>query len=314
MKSGTSYALSVLICASVLSLPTHRAGAQDTVLKAEPLIIQEEKPDVPKGLEHHAGEGLNARVKVNINNENIREAVKKVIGKSDVTYEIDADVPSDVKVSLKADNILLSTAINVIIESAGIGCTQSTKRTVTDTDKVKLTLARTHLHFTKAATPPLRDSSSYWFQSMAPKLFENGNWPNKDFNLPNVLFKGADGKSPLDGLFENPKMKMDFTNKLSDGLKIYSSPKNGVQPFLYNLTTSEERSTFTCPHCKQQVTIIKKHVTPKCPTCGRTFQDDWKFCPVDGTKRPEDSSDWKFCPHCGKAVSELTVNAVVTLC
>src|SRR5205814_108603 len=46
------------------------------------------------------------------------------------------------------------------------------------------------------------------------------------------------------------------------------------------------RYTFTCPHCKGQVTGIRQAQQPSCPKCGRTFEPDWKLCPVDGTKRP----------------------------
>lgn len=68
-------------------------------------------------------------------------------------------------------------------------------------------------------------------------------------------------------------------------------------------TTTERRATFTCPHCKNQITMIRRGSQPKCPTCQRLFQPDWKFCPFDGAKRPPSPSDWHFCPICGKPIS-----------
>ena len=64
----------------------------------------------------------------------------------------------------------------------------------------------------------------------------------------------------------------------------------------------EQRLSLECPHCKVKSTIIRQRHQPKCPKCSRTFQNDWQFCPADGTKRPADPNEWKFCPNCGKKV------------
>ncbi len=71
---------------------------------------------------------------------------------------------------------------------------------------------------------------------------------------------------------------------------------------LYLFGADEERSTFHCPHCKGQTTMIRQRQQPKCTKCSRVFQKDWQFCPADGSKRPAAPSQWKFCPHCGKEV------------
>jgi hypothetical protein len=76
----------------------------------------------------------------------------------------------------------------------------------------------------------------------------------------------------------------------------------------YTVRSRETRSTFTCPNCHNQVTIIRKNVAPKCTTCGRPFEPDWKVCPFDGTKRPEAKDDWKFCPICGKPIPDGTLS------
>ena len=70
----------------------------------------------------------------------------------------------------------------------------------------------------------------------------------------------------------------------------------------YVLSRTEQRSTFTCPHCKGQTTVVRRNQQPKCPTCTRMFEAGWKFCPADGTKRPPTPGAWRFCPMCGKTV------------
>jgi hypothetical protein len=71
----------------------------------------------------------------------------------------------------------------------------------------------------------------------------------------------------------------------------------------YQYFNREERSTFTCPHCKATNTVSRVRQQPKCPKCTRVFQPDWQFCPADGAKRPAGPSDWKYCPSCGKQVT-----------
>ncbi len=82
----------------------------------------------------------------------------------------------------------------------------------------------------------------------------------------------------------------------------------GQNGFVYTYPKREERSTFTCPHCKRQATVIRKVETPKCPKCERVFQPSWQFCPYDGTRRPAGETTWKACPFCGKQVSRADTN------
>lgn len=72
--------------------------------------------------------------------------------------------------------------------------------------------------------------------------------------------------------------------------------------FVYSLDIQSERSTFNCPHCKAQSTVIRSRQQPKCTKCERTFERDWQFCPADGSKRPAAPVEWKYCPSCGKEV------------
>ncbi|HEU4753411.1 MAG TPA: hypothetical protein VFU47_09925 [Armatimonadota bacterium] len=75
----------------------------------------------------------------------------------------------------------------------------------------------------------------------------------------------------------------------------------GRSPLVLDWVTTQ-RSTFTCPHCKNQATVLRQRQAPKCPKCNRVFQPEWQFCPADGTKRPATTDDWRFCPFCGKRV------------
>lgn len=101
--------------------------------------------------------------------------------------------------------------------------------------------------------------------------------------LPNI------GEAVRHGLITAPEITAFVPNHTSK-----------LQTFIYGL--SEERSTFTCPHCKGTTTLLRQRQQPKCTKCSRAFQADWQFCPADGAKRPATPSQWKFCPHCGKDV------------
>lgn len=70
----------------------------------------------------------------------------------------------------------------------------------------------------------------------------------------------------------------------------------------YSFDAVEERSTFNCPHCKGQSTILRTRQQPRCTKCSRVFQKEWQFCPADGAKRPAAPVEWKYCPSCGKEV------------
>lgn len=72
--------------------------------------------------------------------------------------------------------------------------------------------------------------------------------------------------------------------------------------FTFNSLQREERSTFTCPHCKSQTTMVRVQQQPKCTKCSRVFEKDWQYCPTDGNRRPAAPADWRYCPSCGKEV------------
>lgn len=93
-----------------------------------------------------------------------------------------------------------------------------------------------------------------------------------------------------------------------------ANPNLGLGDTLtYRFNLQEQRSTFRCPHCKGQSTVIRRADQPKCEKCSRTFLPEWQFCPADGAKRPAAATgDWHFCPFCGKRV-DADKNARVPL-
>jgi len=73
-----------------------------------------------------------------------------------------------------------------------------------------------------------------------------------------------------------------------------------------------ERLTFSCPHCKDNATIIREARQPNCAKCNRLFEPRWQFCPADGAKRPATTPEWKYCPLCGKQVDPQKTSFRIT--
>jgi DNA-directed RNA polymerase subunit RPC12/RpoP len=95
------------------------------------------------------------------------------------------------------------------------------------------------------------------------------------------------------------------TNSAVSGrtLTLPSSVQYTTAPSLtYQSLATERHSIFKCPHCRNEVTVIRKKQNVKCPKCDLVFQEGWAFCPRDGAKRPADATEWHYCPICGKQV------------
>jgi len=183
----------------------------------------------------------------------------------------------------------------------------------------------------KVSRNSIQWSSSSPVYNMFPSDGTNYRWNLKGSDLklkykaaPNAA-PGSQTPSTLPYLLNPPKLDLKYNQRTTPNLLtpqlplfegttrlLQTSPSdNSVAYSLGNLSNTfvstvevkEVRSTFTCPHCKQQVTVIHKHESPKCEKCGRVFHDDWQFCPFDGAKRPAGAdSDWQFCPLCGKSI------------
>lgn len=137
----------------------------------------------------------------------------------------------------------------------------------------------------------------------------------KDGKSTMRIFKyGAEGKGKLSAFPQvlnfnlplQPDGTVQLPNQLPERLKKLMQQTgidvNAAVPYVLNL--QEQRSTFRCPHCKGQSTVLRKADQPKCEKCGRQFLPDWQFCPADGAKRPAPASEWRFCPFCGKRVPD----------
>jgi hypothetical protein len=224
------------------------------------------------------GKDMDQRVSLDVTDMPVKQALKTLCDQAKVTLETEKDVPDDAKVTVKLNNVRFLTALNAVTESAGIG--YQMQYTVKDKKAQGSVKVGKNL---KPAT-----GVSRLLNGKAGNIY---NWANGALTIPHVdinrpLFDPQTGKKLV--IPNTPQAPLTFGHAPS-----------GV----YNLRTSEERHTFTCPHCKEQVTIISKRESPKCDKCGRIFQSDWKFCPFDGAKRPANADTWEYCPHCGKRVT-----------
>jgi RNA polymerase subunit RPABC4/transcription elongation factor Spt4 len=179
----------------------------------------------------------NVRVDLDMNNVPVRDALKQVFAQAKQEFVVDADVPEDARITARAKNVQLGTALDLITQSARV------------------------------------------------------RW-GREIKDGKTVYRI--GKSVRSSVFASPGATGVFSldlNRLRDS-----------SPLIYRYGVTEQRSTFTCPHCKGQATVLRQNQQPRCPECQRVFQSDWQFCPHDGAKSPAVSSDWKFCPICGKAV------------
>ena len=281
-------------------------------------------------------EQLKVRVNLNLMNAPLKEAVKQLTDQTKQVFVLEKDVPANARVTVVAKNISLDTALNTITESASLHWNrQSTilplhtyKKPPGRADTVDVPTGKDVglvIHIGKNLSPDLLRWSNVF---PVDPFFQNNNlyrWnaQDKNFQLNYRELLNKDGSNfKQDDTFQFKKVpsiqgdseKLHWTAPHIESL-------NGQPPLLSNkpsdlsatytlgntllgtTSVSEVRSTFTCPHCKQQVTVIHKHESPKCEKCGRTFRDDWQFCPFDGAKRTATAgTDWQFCPICGKSV------------
>jgi transcription elongation factor Elf1 len=199
-----------------------------------------------------ATEDTTVLVRLDLRDAAIREAARQLAEQSKREIVVDADVSDSARVSLRATNVRLGTALDVLSQAAGVRWGRETKD----------------------------NKTTYRIGKNVPA-----------FTVPTIqLVPGASG-----GVYRStaPPTAAQL-RALENGL-------------VYSYGSREQRSTFTCPHCKRQATVIRKAVTPKCPKCERVFQSSWQFCPNDGTRRPASETTWKACPFCGKQVSDAAL-------
>jgi hypothetical protein len=296
----------------LLSDPTNQANI--------PLILQQ--APVPA-----------ARISLDVN-ERIQSALAKLFNQSGLRFELDRDVPSNTRVTLRVRNVSFLTALRALLEQADLGWTVTT----TIDGKEARALYRIGKQPTLLQTMPIVDpnlspqslrlpkgnllmmprkeaSRSIQIEGSIPNLagspqtylhLTNPTLPSDNRLL--VAPVGPNGNTvqiaPSAPLLPASPNKASRNGPDATGQKV---PLLGDLPIIGSLFTTRtrtERSIFTCPHCHEQATVVRSHEAPSCPECGRQFQTDWKVCPFDGAKRPANTGEWKFCPVCGKSLGE----------
>lgn len=202
------------------------------------------------------------RVSPDLRNVSVREAARRLAEQSKREIIVDPDVTESARVSLSAQNVQLTTVLDLISQSAGVRWGREVKPTT--------------------ALKPGKTNSTIYRIGKINSL------------IAPALRLTAPGNTYLNRLIVRPNQSRSTT---------VAPAYEGGAGLLYSLSQRETRSTFTCPHCKRQATVIRKTEAPKCPQCERVFQPTWQFCPQDGTRRPAGESAWKNCPFCGKTVS-----------
>ena len=271
----------------------------------------------------------NMRVNLNLRNAPFKEAIKQLTEQTKQEFVLEKDVPADTRVTVVAKNIRLSTALDVLTDATGLNWNH---QTVKKTDAKEAGFV---FHIGKKVSRNLvyqwwnhnLPSMNSWnlqndnyntngiqnnrifFNDVAPRIQWNSNQrirvnPQKPGDPPllqggRIIEKGA----LPDPLVNTKTLNGDVLFLPGNGINLTNPYSTLGSTLIRTSDATEVRSTFTCPHCKQQVTVIHQHQAPKCDTCGRVFHDDWQFCPFDGAKRPANaSSDWQFCPICGKSI------------
>jgi hypothetical protein len=258
----------------------HSQQQQGTSKTTNDIILQNTTTDFTPSLITDtfdgAGDNDKTRISLSLDDASLKDAVKDICDQSHANYVIEKDVPQDARVTVHAKGLRVSTALDVVTQAANVGWSVETtyKPASKSADKT------TTYHITRQS-----GRSMYWTGNLAltpslKALTTNGN----------QFYTVAPNQRTSD-LWFTPNGKSLTFNQNKD----YSN-------YLYELVAPEKRSTFTCPHCKGQVTIVRKPHAVKCPKCGREMQPGWQFCPNDGTKRPADPGEWRFCPLCGKPI------------
>ncbi len=316
-----------------------RPGITYQPLPDLPILLQQ--PNAPAGPTPHLQwfspyqkkAQPDVRVNLNLRNASLKDALKQITEQTKREIVLDKDVPDNAKITVSAKNIRFMTALDILADEADLHVNPQVS---TRPEQKEVSVV---YHLGKKASgssySPFLGGDSYWFDyggnkwnANAPviRFYDHADLPtlklspNRPFEL--TVPANPNGKSlPLEVvpdkttvpqvklLNDSPKTSLTFpsSGKLYQWSADTISPQNysSYSTLLSGVKVTEEHSTFTCPHCKQQVTVIHQHAAPKCEKCSRVFHDDWQFCPFDGAKRPATAGiDWQFCPLCGKSIKE----------
>lgn len=227
------------------------------------------------------------RQDINIVDVPLKEALKRVLEDSKMPYVLDDDVPNEPKVTIKLTNAPLATILDALTLSNRIGWRTELKQTTTTSSTIKPTEQSNKI---KAETDIRTGATGTFFY---PVVVGAG-----------FVMQIHVGKTIT-------AMPSSFSFR---AVTIPGPPASDPQPFLRGGATTDspqlriyrwqtQKRTFTCPRCHNSISILQEHKDIKCTKCQRNFEDSWKVCPYDGTKRPESKTAWKYCPICGKGIT-----------
>jgi hypothetical protein len=266
-------------------------------------------------------------VSVEFDKAPVREALATLFRSAGQEYVIDQDVNSKARITLRTRNNRFSNVLNIVTDSAGLHWTLAP-----GDGKPVYRIQKGAGPQYYVTTPPgatyvvPRDgkdvSLRVWTDGRTPLVLRqdakgryltpDGKELKKDrqgrWILPNGRRVQSLPKSSLRYSVEADAATLSrnaLTLRSAPGtaLRFYPNTRTRAPLTTYSFTSPSSLWTFTCPHCKGQVTSVRRAAdAAKCPTCSRTMATEWQFCPSDGTKRPAARNEWKFCPMCGKTV------------
>ncbi|MGV3724876.1 MAG: hypothetical protein ACO1SX_28585 [Actinomycetota bacterium] len=221
------------------------------------------------------------RVELDLENAPIRDALKQLFGRAKQSYKVDEDVPDTARITVRARNVRLSTALELLLQDAGLGV-------VRELENGKL------LYRIRKSGSDSLSSLDLLRSVIDSKLGMSLADPSR---LQQLLRTNPGGKG---GGGLDPKLYLRTVPAP------FAVAPNAPVAIPYVLNLREQRSIFRCPHCKGQATVLRQQEQPKCEKCARPFQPGWQFCPADGAKRPAAVGEWKYCPFCSKKVDGQT--------
>jgi predicted RNA-binding Zn-ribbon protein involved in translation (DUF1610 family) len=281
-------------------------------------------------------ETLKTRVELEAKEMSVVDALKSVLEQAKVKYEIDADVPTNKKITMTLKNVPLSFVLGLLTREAEIGWHYMKKD---KESSIKITKNKQNIFaimpggaMRVESTQRLVDEAmarasaatahidrltwnAYYPAPLPEKLVKidvrNGNVRDifkdvlkqadldyaleddvpedvkKSFTFENipigmaldVISRSAEvgWRSERQGRGKEAKTIVRIGKKYVARRTIYGSatyPATIPAPVAMPLPVTEQRVSFTCPHCKSKVRVVRDTKDEK--------QKAWKFCPVCG--------------------------------
>ncbi|MBC8101172.1 MAG: hypothetical protein H7Z41_01110, partial [Cytophagales bacterium] len=203
------------------------------------------------------------RQNVDLKDVPLREALKRVLEDSKIPYLLDDDVPNEPKVTIKLANAPLTTILDALTLSSNIGWRTELKRRKTAPEGEK---------------GKSRDSGS------GIPFADNGGFETQIHVGKQV--------SVLPSSFRMRTLNID--GPPGGSVQIPVPPVGPQSPQMRVFRWQSQKRTFTCPHCRNSISILQQPEDIHCLKCQRVFEEDWQVCPYDGAKRPERKDAWRY--------------------